>query len=145
MTCARHWRIVRFAPAPTLFAAFTAACFIFGHGKAAPQPEGGALEGEVALNVINHNYLDVVIYVLHHGVRTRVGTVTGSTSAVFLLPARLLGQGREIQLRGYPIGAKDTAFGGQNYAFTETLIVQQGQYIEWTLETDLHRSSVAVY
>jgi hypothetical protein len=28
---------------------------------------------------------------------------------------------------------------------TETLVVQPGQYIEWTLETDLARSSVGVY
>jgi hypothetical protein len=144
MTRARRWRIVWFA-APGLFATFAAGCFIVGRGKAASEPAVAVSEGEIALNVVNHNYLDVVIYVVHHGVRTRVGSVTGSTSTVFLLPARLLGQGREIQLRGYPIGAKDTSLGGQNYAFTETLIVQQGQYIEWTLETDLRRSSVAVY
>jgi hypothetical protein len=145
MTRARGSRIVRFAAAPALLAVVTAGCFIFGRGQPASQPAASVPEGEIALNVINHNYLDVVIYVLHHGVRTRVGSVTGSTSAVFLLPGRLLGQGREIQLRGYPIGSKDTAFGGQNYAFTEILVVQQGQYIEWTLETDLRRSSVAVY
>jgi hypothetical protein len=145
MTCARPVRIVRLGVAPALLAAFTAGCFIFGRGKPAPEAPLSAPEGEIALNVVNHNYLDVVIYVLHHGVRTRVGSVTGSTSTVFLLPTRLLGQGREIQLRGYPIGAKDTALGGQNYAFTEILVVQQGQYIEWTLETDLRRSSVAVY
>ncbi len=145
MTHALGLHIVRFTAAPGLLAAFTAGCFIFGRSKPAPESPVNAPEGEIALNVVNHNYLDVVIYVLHHGVRTRVGSVTGSTSTVFLLPARLLGQGREIQLRGYPIGAKDTSIGGQNYAFTEILVVQQGQYIEWTLETDLRRSSVAVY
>ena len=145
MTRARGWRVVRFAVVPGLFAVLTAGCFVFGRGKAAPQAAENVPEAEIALNVVNHNYLDVVIYVVHQSVRTRVGTVTGSTSAVFLLPPRLLGQGREIALRGYPIGAKDTSIGGQNFAFTETLIVQQGQYIEWTLETDLRRSSVAVY
>ncbi len=133
------------AAAPALVAAFMAGCFIFGRGKPASQTAANAPEGEIALNVINHNYLDVVIYVLHHGVRTRVGSVTGSTSTVFLLPTRLLGQGREIQLRGYAIGSKDPSLGGQEYAATEILIVQPGQYIEWTLETDLRRSSVAVY
>jgi hypothetical protein len=145
MTRARSWRIVRFAAAPGMVAAVTAGCFIFGRGNAALQPAVNVPEGEIALSVVNHNYLDVVVYVLHHGVRTRVGSVTGSTSTVFFLPARLLGQGREIQLRGYAIGKKDAALGGQDYASTEILIVQQGQYIEWTLETDLRRSSVAVY
>jgi hypothetical protein len=145
MTRAHSLRVARSAAAPGLFAVFVAGCFIFGRGKAASQAPVNGPEGEIALNVVNHNYLDVVIYVLHHGVRTRVGSVTGSTSTVFLLPARLLGQGREIQLRGYAIGKKDTALGGEEYASTEILIVQQGQYIEWTLETDLRRSSVAVY
>src|SRR5713101_5605348 len=100
MTHALGLHIVRFTAAPGLLAAFTAGCFIFGRSKPAPESPVNAPEGEIALNVVNHNYLDVVIYVLHHGVRTRVGSVTGSTSTVFLLPARLLGQGREIQLRG---------------------------------------------
>ena len=145
MTRARGLRLVRFTAAPGLLAAFTAGCFLFGRGTAGAQPATNVPEGEIALNVINHNYLDVVIYVLHHGVRTRVGSVTGSSSTVFYLPPRLLGQGREIQLRGDAIGGKDTALGGQDYAFTEILVVQPGQYIEWTLETDLRRSSVAVY
>ena len=94
--------------------------------------------GEFVLNVTNHNYLDVVIYILHDGQETRVGTVTGSSSQLFYLPDRLLGQGREIQLLG-------DAIGSEAYARTQTIIVQRGQYIEWTLETDLRRSSVGVY
>ena len=64
--------------------AAASACFVFNRGKsgqrAAPSPEG-----EIALSVTNHNYLDVVIYVLHDGQRTRVGMVTGSSSAVFFI------------------------------------------------------------
>ena len=121
----------------------TPACF--WHRKPAPAPRAPARnapldvpEGEIALQVTNHNFLDVTIYVLHNGQRTRVGTVTGSSSQVFYLPARLLGLGREMQLLGDPIGSTD-------FAVTETLIIQPGQYIEWTLETDLRRSSVGVY
>ena len=117
----------------------TPACF--WHRKPAPAARNAALdvpEGEIALQVTNHNFLDVTIYVLHNGQRTRVGTVTGSSSQVFYLPGRLLGLGREIQLLGDPIGSTD-------FAVTETLIIQPGQYIEWTLETDLRRSSVGVY
>src|SRR5882762_9472721 len=112
------------------------ACFVFDRGsKAAPSPAIDIPEGEIALSVTNHNYLDVVVYVLHDGLQTRVWTVTGSSSQVFYLRARLLGMGREIQLLGHPIG-------GQAVARTETLVVQPGQHIEWTLETDLARSSV---
>jgi len=54
--------------APAAFAVLLvagSACFLFNRGKpgqrdAAPPPP----EGEIALSVTNHNYLDVVIYVL---------------------------------------------------------------------------------
>jgi hypothetical protein len=115
------------------------ACFVFNRAsKSAPAPAFDAPEGEIALSVTNHNYLDVVVYVLHDGLHTRVGTATGSSATVFFLPVRLLGQGREIQLYG-------DAIGNEAYARTEILVVQRGQYIEWTLETDLRRSSVAVF
>ena len=114
-------------------------CFIFNReSKAAPSPATNVPEGEIALSVTNHNYLDVVVYVLHDGLQTRVGTVTGSSSTVLFLAARLLGQAREIQLYGHAIGSDANVR-------TDILIVQPGQYIEWTLETDLRRSSVGVF
>jgi len=117
--------------------AAASACFVFNRGKSG-QRAAASPEGEIALSVTNHNYLDVVIYVLHDGQRTRVGMVTGSSSAVFFIPVRLLGMGRELQLYGDAIGSDD-------YARTETLVIQPGQYIEWTLETQLRRSSVGVF
>lgn len=117
------------------------ACFIFNRGNKAtpaPAPAFDVPEGEIALSVTNHNYLDVVIYVQHDGVQTRVGMVTGSSSTVFFLPARLVGQAREIRLLG-------DAIGSDAVARTDVLVVQRGQYIEWTLETDLGRSSVGVF
>ena len=133
---------VRTLPLHTALAALllaAPACFVFNRGsKASPPPAVDVAEGEIALTVTNHNYLDVVVYVLHDGLQTRVGTVTGSSSAVFFLPARLLGQGHELQLYG-------DAIGNDAFARTPTLVVQRGQYIEWTLETDLQRSSVGVF
>ena len=132
-------RIVRLGPALAALLLATPACFLFNRGsKPAASLASDAPEGEIALSVTNHNYLDVVVYVLHDGLQTRVGTVTGSSSTVFFLPARLLGQGREIRLLG-------DAIGNDAYASTDILIVQRGQYIEWTLETDLRRSSVGVF
>lgn len=111
---------------------------MFHRGKPDPRPGFDVPAGEIALNVTNHNYLDVVIYVLHDGQQTRVGTVTGSSSAVFFVPVRLLGVGHDVQLYG-------DAIGSEAYARTDLLVVQPGQYIEWTLETDLRRSSVGVF
>jgi hypothetical protein len=93
---------------------------------------------DIPLKVTNHNWLDITIYVLHDGQRTRIGMVTGSSAEDFVLPARLLGQAHQLALIGEAIGSNDVAR-------TETLNIQPGQYIEWTLETDLRRSSVGVY
>ena len=113
-------------------------CFIFHRGQSDPPPAFDVPAGEIALNVTNHNYLDVVIYVVHDGEQTRVGTVTGSSAALLFVPIRLLGMGHELQLYGRAIGS-------DAFARTQTLILQPGQYSEWTLETVLRRSSVGVF
>jgi hypothetical protein len=109
------------------------------HSEPAAGSTGPAPPSEdVALEIANHNWLDVTIYVLHDGQSTRVGTASASSSASFSLPAHLLGQGREIRLIGHPIG-------GSGAVITETFVVQPGQYVEWTLESDLNRSAIGVY
>ena len=111
---------------------------LFRRGRAAAEAHEQQNQSDVTLQVTNHNYLDVIVYVVHDGQRTRIGTVTGSSAQVFSLPPRLLGQAHEIQLLGDPIGSPD-------FAVTELLFVQPGQVIDWTLESDLRRSSVGVY
>lgn len=117
-----------------LLLAAATACGRHAHHQSTPVEPGG----EIALQIINHHWLDVTVYVLHNGARTRIGLVTAATSQTFILPSRILGQAREIALLGEVVGNRDAAR-------TETLIVKPGQSIEWTLEIDLRRSSVAVY
>ena len=92
----------------------------------------------VTLQVTNHNFLDVTVFVLHDGQRIRMGLATGSSTQLFTIPGRLIAQSHEITLLGEAIGSNDRAR-------TELLTVRPGQRIEWTLETDLRRSSVGVY
>jgi hypothetical protein len=110
------------------------------HARDAPitQPAPAGDSSDVALEVANHNWLDVIIYVVRDGQPVRVGIANASSSASFALPPWMLGQGREIRLWGHPIG-------GTGGALTETVVVQPGQWIEWTLEDDLGRSAVGVY
>ena len=111
-------------------------CFL---GSKAPDPiPDGSWSGDVPLQVVNHHWLDVTVYVIHDGQRTRVGVAGGTAETQMVLPSRLLGVGRDIQLYGDPIGSSDQAI-------TEVLVVQPGQYIEWSLEWGLERSSVGVY
>jgi hypothetical protein len=108
------------------------------HGKPADQVTPDTTPVDVPLEIDNHNWLDVVIYVLHDGERSRVGIANASSQSNFVLPARMVGQGHELRLLGHPIG-------GAGGTVTETVTVQPGQYIEWTLENDLNDSAIGVY
>ncbi len=113
--------------------AATLACGSHHHAPAPAVPQEG-----FAIVVINHHWLDVTVYVVHDGQRTRVGTVTATTTQEFDLSTRLLGSNRQVALIGEAVGSKEVIR-------TELLAVQPGQYLEWTLENALRRSSVAVY
>jgi hypothetical protein len=103
-----------------------------------PVPAAEDTATAVALQIANHHWSDVVIYVLRDGQPSRIGIATAASATSFLLPRRMLGPAGDIRLWGRPIGARDAAF-------TETVVVQPGQWIEWTLESDLSRSAVGVY
>jgi hypothetical protein len=93
---------------------------------------------KIAVKVTNHHFLDVVVYAVCEGQRTRIGVASGSGSTRMNVPRRLLGPGQEVQLIGDAIGSEERAV-------TETIIVQPGQFIELLLESKLARSSVGVY
>jgi len=116
-----------------LFGTLTLACGSYHRPPAAPAPQDS-----FAIVVVNHHWLDVTVYLVHDGQRTRVGTVTATTTQQFDLSARLLGATRRVSLIGEAVGSKEAVR-------TETLTLQPGQYIEWTLENALQRSSVALY
>jgi hypothetical protein len=108
-----------------------------GHsGKAGgPAP---ASSSEVVLVVENHHWNDVVVSVLHDGVVDRVGLATAVKTSTFVLPTRRLGTAGIIRLQGHAVGAPDSQT-------TEAFPVQPGQEIQWTLESDLSHSSIAVH
>jgi len=108
------------------------------HAQRDAEPDPEMAPVDVPLEIDNHNWLDVIIYAVHDGERSRVGIANASSQSSFVLPARLMGQGHEVRLLGHPIG-------GTGGTITETVVVQPGQYIEWTLETDLNRSAIGVY
>jgi hypothetical protein len=93
---------------------------------------------EILLEIDNHHYLDVTVYAVHDGQLTRLGVAGGNAHTKIMLPARLLGAGRELRLYGDPVGGSDRAV-------SEVIVVQPGQYVEWLLEPGLDRSTVSVY
>jgi hypothetical protein len=100
-----------------------------------PPPEHTA---EVALEVENHGWSDIVISLVRGTSVERLGMVGGLNTETFVFPYRKLGTGTDVRLRAYPIGGPQ--------AFTsENVLVQPGQWVKWTLESDLTRSFLAVY
>lgn len=95
-------------------------------------------DGTVTIRIVNHNALDMTLYVVHDSYRDRLGTVIAATTTDFELRLRTLGAGRVFQLLADPVG-------GRAPTRTEVLHVQEGQLVTWTLETDLRRSMVTVF
>ena len=125
--------LIRVLTASFLFLAATSACGSARH-KASPSPG----DSEILLEVENHNWNDVVIYLMNGNQSQRLGTVSGVSTDRFVFPYRQIATGGKVRLRAYPVG-------GSGSFTSEDLLVQPGQGIRWTLEIDLSRSSMSVY
>ena len=127
-------RTLRGALAGLLLLALAGACRPKGAAPSA-QPDPDAT---VLVQVDNHYMGDVVIYLVRGSQRQRLGMVTALSTAELSFPWRRLTGSSSYRLLAYPIA------GVSAYA-SDPLLVQPGQWIKWTLESDLNRSSLAVY
>ncbi|MEO5588900.1 MAG: hypothetical protein ABIS03_04880 [Gemmatimonadaceae bacterium] len=116
---------------------FTSSCSSTGSHREEESLSPIAAE-PVTLSVTNHNWLDVVIYVVNSSEKIRVATVTAAGSGEVIVPRRALRHGGQIRLLVHAVGNPVT--------FTsEAIVAKPGSTVEWTIESDLHRSSVAVW
>ena len=91
----------------------------------------------VVLMVDNRNWQDVVVYAVHDGSRSRLGLVVAARTASFTLAPSYVTKGGDLYFIADPVGTT------RSYS-SERVVVQRGQYIEWTLESGLERSSLLV-
>lgn len=94
--------------------------------------------GPTSLRVENNNWLDVTIYVVHDGQRSRLGAATAARTTDFAIQPALLGQLGAIRLVADPVGSSKSIA-------SPTVVVKSGTRLVWTLQSDLSRSSLAVY
>jgi hypothetical protein len=128
--------IIRIATAFSLWLAGVPACSLLSsRGSESGSPPA---RSEISVEVESHNWSDIVIYLMNGNQAGRLGMVTGLSTIHFVLPYRKLGTGGKVRLRAYPVG-------GPGSFTSEDLLVQPGQWVKWTLESDLSRSSLAVY
>lgn len=95
-------------------------------------------EEDWTLTVNNHHWLDVSVFVLHEGGRTRLGTVSATRNETYTLPSRMIDGSRTVRFEANPIGATRSVT-------TDAVAVRGGGHVELTLESGLERSSVAVW
>ena len=92
----------------------------------------------VILEVQNNNWADVIIYVVHDGQRSRLNSVTATKNSSLVIPPNMIGQVGNLQLIARRVGGND------RYV-SQPISVRTGTTIVLTLESDLKRSSVAVW
>jgi len=92
---------------------------------------------DVAVEVENHNSSDMTVYLVTSGLPQRLGMVTAMSTGSFTFRAQRLNTAGSVRLRALPVaGTAHTS---------EPILVQPGQTITWTLQSDLDTSSWSVY
>lgn len=125
--------VIRLAFACSALLSFAPGCGFFSSRNSDARP----LRAEVPVEVENHNWSDITIYLVAGGLPHRLGMVTGLSNGTFAFPSHRLNTGSGVRLRALPVAG--TAF------TSETILVQPGQAIFWTLENDLDTSSLSVF
>ena len=122
---------IRLVVAFTALVSSTPGCGSFSSRNPAPA------KSEVSVEVENHNWSDITIYLLAGGLPQRLGMVTSLRTAVLAFPSQRLNTSGGVRLRALPVA-------GASYT-TESILVLPGQTITWTLENVLDHSSLTVY
>jgi len=100
-----------------------------------PSRRGGTVARSVTVR--NDNWLDVVIYAVRGSARFRVGTVGGSSTQTFRLPAQAISGGSEVQILADPIGAT------RGYV-TDPVVLGPGQRLELQVGSPISISTFAI-
>lgn len=119
-----------------VFAALVALSGVAACRSASPYDVGEAQPGNIGLVVRNNNFNDVDVYAVSSGLPSRIGTVTGNSSATFSLNPSLVSP-TDFRIVATPIG-------GNGRASTGTVIVSPGQTIEFTIGPVLSQSTVSI-
>lgn len=91
-------------------------------------------DSEVLLEVESHHWSEIVIYLVNGNQSQRLGMVGGVSTNNFVFPYRQIATGGKVRLRAQPVG-------GQESFTTEDVLIQSGQGLKWTLESNLSRSA----
>ena len=128
---------MRHGPALLLLLAVSACGGTLAQGTAAPAGREDRF-GAVQLVLNNRHWLDVVVRVEHDGEATRLGQVAAASSGRFNIPAWAMGSSGYVRFVADPVGSPQRST-------SDWVNIWGGQTVEWTLESQLDRSSMLVY
>jgi hypothetical protein len=92
----------------------------------------------LVLEIENHNWSDIVVFVLHDGLTSRLTQVTAGRSVSVPLRPQHIGAMGTLRLAVHPIG------GSADYT-SESVSLRTGNTVRLTVESSVGRSSVAVW
>ena len=101
-------------------------------------PAPAVVSETVVLEVENHNWSDVILYIVHDGVQTRFTQVAAAHDLSLEIPARLQGQMGVIRLAVRRIGGTDSFV-------SQALSIRGSSAVRFTIESSLAHSSVGVW
>lgn len=103
----------------------------------APEP-APAPTTPIVLEVENHNWADVILFVIHDGIQTRFAQVAAAHNVSIAIPERLQGTMGVIKIAARRIGANDTYL-------SQDISLRGNSAVRFTIESTLSRSSVGVW
>lgn len=119
-------------------AAFLSACARRHATTEEPAPAPTSPADAVVLEVENHNWADVVLYVVHDGVHTRFAQVAAARNVSMKIPPQLQGQMGVIRIAARRIGGTDSFV-------SQAISLRGNSSVRFTIESSLSRSSVGVW
>jgi hypothetical protein len=92
----------------------------------------------VKLQVENHNWADIVLYIVHDGIQTRFSQIAAAHDVSMEIPPKLQGQMGVIRLAVRRIGGTDSFV-------SQAISLRGNSEVRFTIESSLSRSSVGVW
>ncbi|HET9775896.1 MAG TPA: hypothetical protein VFP77_04935 [Gemmatimonadaceae bacterium] len=121
-----------------LFTASFSGCARSIHVKDYDESAAAVPAAPITLEVENHNWADVVLYVLHDGVQTRFTQVAAAHNLSIEIPERLQGQMGVIRIAARRIGGTDSYV-------SQAISLRGNSAVRFTIESNLNHSSVGVW
>jgi hypothetical protein len=109
-----------------------------GHTASGDSTERPGRDTPVSVEVENHNWSDMVIYLDRGQLSQRLGTVGTLHTEIFTFSYLQLGSTGNARLRADPVG-------NLRSFSSEQINIQPGQSLKWTIENDIDRSFLSAY